>query len=106
MQFSKEVGKLIKDEINVKKVISKAGKGEISVKLDTKITKELEEEADVRDLVRKIQEERKVLGLNLTQKVNVKLEKIPTDTKLVQWMKKKAQVEKLEEGKFKVSKAS
>jgi isoleucyl-tRNA synthetase len=104
-QFSKEIAKLIADEVNVKKVILKAGKGEISVKLDIKITKELEEGANVRDLVRKIQDERKRLGLNLTQKVNVSIEKLPKDTKLVQWMIRKAQIVSLKEGKFKVSRA-
>lgn len=74
----------------------------MDVKLDTQITPELKEEADVRDIVRKIQEERKNLGLNLTQKVNVTLEHLPTNTKLVQWMIKKAQIAKLTEGKFKV----
>lgn len=103
-KFSVEVADLIAAELNVKEVLSKPGKGEISVKLDTKITEELKQESDVRDLVRKIQEERKQLGLNLTQKVNVKIPVIPTDTILVQWMTKKAQIAKLEKGAFKVSK--
>ena len=104
-QFSKEIAKLIADEVNVKKVISKSGHGEISIKFDTKITPELEEEARVRDLVRKIQEERKNLGLNLTQKVDVKVEEIPTNTKVVQWMLKKAQIASLTKGKFNVKKS-
>jgi len=100
--ISKEIEYLIEDEINVK-AISWDAKAD---KLDTKITKELQEEAAVRDLARKIQEERKQLGLNLTQKVNVVVEEIPMNTKLIQWMTKKAQINKLEKGKFKVSKAS
>jgi len=101
-QISKDLEYLIKDEINVKKLIwnSKIDK------LDTKITKELEDEANVRDLVRKIQDERKKLGLNLTQKANVSIEKIPLDTKLVAWMIKKAQIANLKKGKFKVTKSS
>ncbi|KKQ91731.1 MAG: Isoleucyl-tRNA synthetase [Microgenomates group bacterium GW2011_GWC1_39_7b] len=93
---------LIRDEINVKKLFWNATKDEY----DLKITLELSEEARVRDLVRKIQEERKRLGLNLTQQVDVKLERIPLDKKLVQWMTNKAQIKRLTVGKFKVSKAS
>ncbi len=99
---SKDLEYLIEEEINVKKLEWNAK----ADKFDTKITKELEEEATVRDLVRKIQEERKNLGLNLTQKVNVTIESIPTDTKLVQWMSKKAQIENLTVGPFKVTKSA
>jgi isoleucyl-tRNA synthetase len=100
--ISKDLEYLIKDEINVKNLIWNSKMD----KLDTKITKELEEEANVRDLVRKIQDERKNLGLNLTQKANVSVEKIPQDEKLVNWMIKKAQIANLKKGKFKVTKAS
>lgn len=105
-QFSKNISKLIADEVNVREVVGKVGKGELGVKLDTKITKELEEEANVRDLIRKIQEERKRLGLNLTQKVDAVIEKVPLSPKLVQWMHKKAQIRNLKEGEFKVIKAT
>jgi isoleucyl-tRNA synthetase len=101
-QISKELEYLIKDEINVKNLIWNSKMD----KLDTKITKELEDEANVRDLVRKIQDERKNLGLNLTQKANVSVEKMPQDTKLVAWMIKKAQIASLKKGKFKVTKSS
>lgn len=103
-QFSREVGALIAGELNVKEVVSIPGRGEMSVQLDTKITSELKEEAEVRDLVRKIQEERKKMGLNLTHKVNVKIPKLPSDTNVVQWMMKKAQIAKLDKGSFKVTK--
>jgi isoleucyl-tRNA synthetase len=100
----KEVLGLGRDELNIRQILFASGKENID--LDTKITPELKEEARIRDLVRKIQGERKSMGLNLTQKVTVKLEEIPTDKKLVQWMMKKAQIEKLEEGSFKVVKSS
>jgi isoleucyl-tRNA synthetase len=99
---SKNLEYLILDEINVKKLIWNAK----TDKLDTLITKELEEEARIRELMRKIQDERKRLGLNLTQKADVTIEKMPKDTKLIQWMLKKAQIADLKVGKFKVSKAS
>ena len=70
-----------------------------------KITKELKEEAGVRELVHKIQDERKKLGLDLTQKVNVRVEKMPTDMNIVEWMIKKAQIKNFSIGGFKVTKA-
>jgi len=92
---------LIKAEINIKNIIWNAKLD----KLDIKITPELKEEAEVRDLVRKIQEERKNMSLNLTQTVSVRINKIPVSTELTQWMKKKAQISKLEKGAFKVTKS-
>lgn len=100
----KKILKLGIDELNIKQIVFAGGKEKIE--LNTQITPELAEEAEAREIVRKIQEERKRLGLNLTQKISVKINKIPTNTKLVQWIIKKAQIEKFEEGAFKVSKAS
>ncbi len=98
-----EIVKIAKEELNIKDL--KFVKGKEKIELDIKITKELEEEAVVRDLVRKVQEERKNLGLNLTQKADVVLENLPLDKKLVQWMVNKAQIASLKVGKFKVSKS-
>jgi len=95
--------KLICEEINVKKIVLEDGK-ELKVELDTKITPELKEEANARELVRKIQAERKKLGMDLTQEVNVWSEWQPKDKKLVQWLSRKAQIRKLEKGAFKVEK--
>lgn len=104
-EFSKEVAGLIADELNVKSVISEGGKGELLVELDTEITPALREEAEVRDLVRKIQDERKKMGLNLTQKIIVSVEEMPKNNKLVRWLTKKTQISDLSEGSFKVTKA-
>ena len=70
------------EELNVKEVASKEGKDELKVTLDTKLTKELLEEMKIRDY-KKYPGKRKEMGLNLTQKVNVYLDELPTDTKLV-----------------------
>jgi isoleucyl-tRNA synthetase len=107
--FKLQVGdltKLLLDELNVKEVLFKEGKEELAVRFDTKLTPELKEEAEVRDLTRKIQDERKRLGLNLTQKVDVRLDKLPLSKELIQWMSKKAQISSLAKGKFRVSKSS
>lgn len=100
----REIIKIATEELNIKEVVFAGGKEKIE--LDTKLTPALEEEAYVRETARKIQEERKRMKLNLTQKVNVFLDRVPTNIKLVQWMKKKAQVANLDKGSFKVSKAS
>ncbi|HLA04112.1 MAG TPA: class I tRNA ligase family protein, partial [Patescibacteria group bacterium] len=99
---SKDIDYLLKDEVNIKNIKWEAKED----KLDITITFELEEEAKARDLLRKIQEERKSLGLNLTQRVDVKNAWIPKDTKLVQWISKKAQIANLRSGKFKVTRSS
>ncbi len=100
---NKEIVAIAKEELNIKEI--KFIKGKEKIELDTKITKELEEEAMVRDLMRKIQEERKNLGLNLAQKADVFLDQLPTDKKLIAWMINKAQIGSLKQGKFKVSKS-
>ena len=99
---TKGIEGLIKDEVNVKDIIWNSKLND----LDTKITPELKEEAEVRELVRKIQEERKILGLNLNQKVNVRVDKLPKNKELVQWLSRKAQIANLNKGKFKVQRSS
>jgi len=97
-----EVVELIKDEVNIKKVAFERGKGDISVSLNTNITKELKEEGEARDIVRQIQQERKKLGTTLDEKVNVVLEDWPK--KYEEAIKKKAIVEDLQKGeKFMVT---
>jgi isoleucyl-tRNA synthetase len=97
---------LLKEELNVKNIVFKDGNGELEVKLDTKITPELKEEAKARELIRKIQLERKKMGLNLAQKVEVKNSWIPSDKNITQWVLKKAQISNIVKGSFKVAKAS
>ncbi|MCX6705669.1 MAG: class I tRNA ligase family protein [Candidatus Woesebacteria bacterium] len=97
---SKNLEYLLKDEINVKKIIWNSKTNEF----DTNITPELEEEAKARELMRKIQGERKNMGLDLTQKVDVKNDWIPRDAKLKGWIIRKAQVGSISEGEFNVKK--
>jgi hypothetical protein len=102
--MDKEVVDLACQELNVKSIQFLGGSDKIE--LDTKITPELTEEAEIRALVRSIQEDRKKLGLNLTQTVDVTLEKVPTRKELVSWMMKKAQISSLKKGKYKVIQSS
>lgn len=63
---------LIKDEVNVKEIIFN-GKIENEVELDTNITKELEEERIIREIIRDVQAGRKELNLIPQDKVSVEL---------------------------------
>ncbi len=60
---------LIKLQINVKEVIVK--KGKLSIKLDTKMTKELEEEGFFREITRRIQALRKKSGLKKEDRIKL-----------------------------------
>lgn len=76
--LSKELVQLIEDELNVKAVdVAKVGEGEMTVKLDTKLTPELEAEGKARDLIREIQEARKNAGTSLSEHVEVILPEWP-----------------------------
>lgn len=97
-KLSKGLEQLLKDEINVKNVIW----GSKTYKFDTKITNELKEEMETRDLVRKIQEERKNMGLTLAQKIDVNIPSIPKSKDLQKFIIRKAQVRNLTQGVFKV----
>ena len=76
-ESQEEFLELIKDELNVKQVEFTEGKGEIKVFFDTKITPELKEEGEARDLIRQIQEARKIAGCGLSEKVKLGLPSWP-----------------------------
>ena len=63
-----ELSGLIRDEVNVQKVVPELKQG---VKLDTKITPELKEQGLVREFIRQIQAERKKQGLIPKDKIKV-----------------------------------
>lgn len=102
-ELPEEYFEILKDELNVKNVSMKKGKGELKVSLDTNITPELKEEADTRDLIRKVQEARKNLGVKINDKVNLTTNWMPSDKKLKDWLMKKTLVNKVTTGEFGVS---
>ncbi len=59
IKYEQELKEIIKDEVNVKEVEFVFNQNEKKVVLDTTITKELQNEGDVRELVRAIQDLRK-----------------------------------------------
>ena len=69
--------KLVKEELNVKEVVFKQKEGEFSVDLDTKITPQLKEEGEAREVIRLIQEARKEAGCGLNDWVEVSLPQWP-----------------------------
>jgi len=97
--ISNELAKLIEDELNVKKVVFKQGEGELEVKLDTKITPELKEEGETRELIRKIQELRKKAGCALDGKIIVEAPNLPTKPELQEYLKKETLAKELRAGK-------
>lgn len=104
-QIEESLQQLIKDELNVKSVVQKEGKGELEVALDLTITPELEAEGRARDIVRKIQEERKKLGTAISEEVNVSLLSWPKEFE--EDIKKKAIIKSLTKSDtFSVTKVS
>ncbi len=102
LQFKQYVD-LISEELNIKEIEFKEGK-ELSIELDTEITPELKAEGDARQIVRQIQEERKKLGTELDELVNVTLPEWPE--KFEDEIKRKALVKELKKGEFTVKSAS
>ena len=97
---------ILLQELNIERTVWKKGK-ELKVAIETKITPELKEKAKARELIRKIQIERKNLGFDLSQKAAVTNDWLPKEKKLNEQIKRKTVTQKLVKGKtFKLRKAS
>ena len=71
-KLGRDIKEIIASQLNVKNVVLKKVEGnEISVKLNTKLTKELESEGFSRELARKVQAERKNKGLKKGDMINL-----------------------------------
>ena len=57
--------------------------------MNTIISPDLEEEAKTRELIRKIQNERKQSGVELSDRINVRSEWLPENIKLIDLIKRK-----------------
>ncbi|HSX09775.1 MAG TPA: isoleucine--tRNA ligase [Candidatus Saccharimonadales bacterium] len=107
---------LLQDEVNIKKILvneeaedmRKKGKwemaeeGSIQVSINTELTPELEAEGKAREIIRKIQEERKKLETSLSEKVLVSLESWPKEFE--DYIKQHALVKEITKGEFEVKK--
>jgi len=76
IELSDGLKRIICQEVNVKDVVVNIGES-IKVALDTNITEELREEGEMREIIRSIQGERKKMGTNRLELVDVKLPKWP-----------------------------
>jgi len=85
-QLEAEYIDLIKDEINVKEIIlePRISNLEPNVVLDIKITPELKEEGDYRELVRAIQDMRKKMGLTPSDLISLSVDTNDIGKKLIQ----------------------
>ncbi|MBD3282470.1 MAG: isoleucine--tRNA ligase [Candidatus Portnoybacteria bacterium] len=68
--LEKELAELIKEEVNVKEVVQDKNIKQ-GVQLDTKISPELKEEGEVREIIRRIQAKRKKQGLTPKDKIKI-----------------------------------
>ena len=94
----KELEQLVLDELNLKKIEYNKKEN----KLDLTITPELKEEADTRDLIRKIQATRKELGVHINHKVKLTAPWLPSNQKLKNWLIKKTLLSSVSVGEFKL----
>ena len=99
-ELGNELLQLAKAELNIKAVEFKKGKEKVV--LDTKITRELEEEAKIRELIRMIQDERKNMGLKLTQRTLVSTVWLPSNLELVDKIQRKTLSRLINGKEFKV----
>lgn len=97
-----EILKVISDEVNIKSLTLKKNDN-LSVDIDFEITPELKEEADTRDLIRKIQGARKDMAIAMNAKVNLSTNWMPENKELKDWLLKKTLTEKVTVGEFSVS---
>ncbi|MEK7571961.1 MAG: isoleucine--tRNA ligase [Patescibacteria group bacterium] len=97
--LSDPLKQLIKDEVNVLAITDK--KGTLAVSLDTRtMNDELKALGQAREIVRKIQEERKKLGTKLDEKVHITLEEWPLEQEA--YIKRNALAEEIGKGDFEV----
>ncbi len=99
-EFEGQLLQLAQEELNIKTLEFKKGKARIV--LDTNITRELEEEAKARELIRMIQDERKNMGLKLTQKTLVSSSWLPKNPVLLGKIQRKTLSKLIEKKEFKV----
>jgi isoleucyl-tRNA synthetase len=103
IKFPDSLLDILKKEVNVKNINLKKG-SDIKVILDTKLTPELIEESQARDLIRKIQTERKVQNLTLNDMVDVVSPWLPENKEILDTIKKKTFASNIKKGSFKVLK--
>ncbi len=100
LELSKKVAAVVMEEGNVKELVYVA-KGNTSVKGEAGEENQDLIAGEAREIIRKIQAERKNMGTSLAEKVNVQLESWPEQYESE--IKRKALVENLKQGEFTVT---
>jgi len=100
-KLSEKALEILAEEVNVLEVAQTVGK-KVTVELDTRLTAELKEMGEMRDIIRQIQAERKKLGTIFDERVDVQLPSWPAAHE--KEIKEKALVRRLTKGAFSVSK--
>lgn len=103
--LTEEILAVVGAELNIRHISNTGKNGQEEAKvesIDFKLTPQLIAEGEVRDIVRKIQQERKNLGTTLDEKVDVMLPAWPEEFE--EEIKKKALINELTKGEFKVTK--
>ncbi|MBI2036682.1 class I tRNA ligase family protein [Candidatus Microgenomates bacterium] len=97
-QLSDEARKVVEDEVNVYKLIYQGKSKEYTVTGDTNEKNQDLAAGEAREIVRRIQSERKKLGVALNQYITVTLLSWPKEHE--QWIKKQALIKDLRVGKI------
>ena len=79
LTYRTELEKLVKNELNVKRVEWQTGQSELTVDYDFELTPALKQEAEARDLIRKIQNKRRKAKLKIDQQAVIELSDWPQD---------------------------
>ena len=95
--ISEEFHYLILEELNIKKIIWGSKTGDLEITLDTNISKRLRSEGKARELIRRIQRERKQLGMRVSEPITVTVEDYPKE--FVEEIKKKTLAVEIKKGK-------
>ncbi|HVZ59098.1 MAG TPA: isoleucine--tRNA ligase [Patescibacteria group bacterium] len=101
VKFKDNLDYLIKAELNVKELKFVDDSEELTVEFDTTLTPELEAEGQAREIIRKIQDERKRMGTDPTARVSVTLEDWPD--RFAEEIKNKTLTVSLAKGPFSVT---
>lgn len=98
-KLGKDFQNLLKRELNVKEIKFNPG-GELKVKLDTKLSQELIDEGDAREIIRGIQALRKDEGLTPEDKIEIQIGKKELKQRLQDWLEPIEEQTKAEKIKF------
>lgn len=92
---------LLMEEVNVKKWTTKKA-SQLKSTFDTKISPSLKEEADTRELIRKVQQARRAMGISLVQKIKITSPWLPKEEKNLTWLAEKTLSSSVSKGEFKI----